>query len=575
MPKLLLVVDDRSRQRQRLCRLGAVILLVAASSTSFKAAQTTPPATASQLPAIAILPQPASLTQQPGVFTLKRDTTIATNVDAQNVGALLAQSLNTATKFGLRARSGTSAPDKNAIVITTDRTQMQLGEEGYQLEVTPDRVMIRSFSPQGAFYGTQTLRQLLPPQIFSQEPVTGSVNWTIPCLKIEDMPRFAWRGLMIDTARRFVPKAELMKFIDLLALHKMNTLQLHLTDDQGWRIEIKKYPKLTAIGSARKETRVGHESKSTLFDGTPAGGFYTQGDIRELVNYAKARFVTIVPEIELPGHAQAAIAAYPELGCTTDTIEVSTHWGVHTRLLNPNDATITFLQDVLTEVIALFPSRYVHIGGDEVVKDEWRANPGVQARIKELKLADESQLQIWFVRQMDTFLTQRGRRLVGWDEILQEGLAPGAVVMSWRGTDGGTAAAKAGHDVVMAPNSFVYFDHYQSKSPTEPLAIGGFSPLDKVYSFEPVPAGLTNDEARHILGAQGELWTEYIPNPQHLEYMAFPRAAALAEVAWSLPDRRNFDNFHTRLQTHEQRLKALGVNSRPLAKFDEDRKAGQ
>ncbi len=532
-----------------------------------------PPAAAGQqLPAIAVLPQPASLTQQPGAFTLKRDTEIVTDVDTQGIGQMLAKALSGATRFGFRASSGTSAPDRNAIVITTDRTLTQLGEEGYQLEVTPDRVMIRSFGPAGAFYGTQTLRQLLPPQIFSQEPVSGSIAWTIPCLKIEDMPRFVWRGLMIDTARRFVPKAELMKFIDLLALHKMNTLQLHLTDDQGWRIEIKKYPKLTSVGGVRKETRVGHESKSKLFDGTPVSGFYTQGDIREIVNYAKARFVNVVPEIELPGHVQAAIASYPELGVTTDPVEVSTHWGVHTRLLNPSEATIQFFQDVLTEVIALFPSRYIHVGGDEVVKDEWKASPAVQSQMKSLSLKDEGELQNYFIRRMNEFLTQRGRRLIGWDEILQGGPSPGAVIMSWRGTDGGTAAAKSGHDVVMAPTTYVYFDYYQSQNPTEPLAIGGFLPLDKVYSFEPVPAGLSAEEAKHILGAQGEIWTEYISTPSHLEYMAFPRTVALAEVDWSQPDRRNFDDFHARLLTHEQRLKLLGVSLRPLAKYDEDRK---
>ena len=527
---------------------------------------------AQTLPPIAVLPQPASLTQQPGVFTLKRDTAIVTDVDSQGAGQLLAQALSNATKFGLRARSGTSAPDRNTIVITTDRALTQLGEEGYQLDVTPDRIMIRSFGPAGAFYGTQTLRQLLPPQIFSQEQVSASVNWTIPCLKIEDMPRFFWRGLMIDSARRFVPKAELMKFIDLLALHKMNTLQLHLTDDQGWRIEIKKYPKLTAVGGTRKETRVGHESKSKIFDGTPVSGFYTQGDIREIVTYAKARFVNVVPEIELPGHVQAAIASYPELGVTTDATEVSTHWGVHTRLLNPSEATIQFFQDVMTEVLTLFPSRYIHVGGDEVVKDEWKASPAVQSMMKSLSLKDEGELQNYFIRRMNEFLTQRGRRLVGWDEILQGGPSPGAVIMSWRGTDGGTAAAKSNHDVVMAPTTYAYFDYYQSQNPTEPLAIGGFLPLDKVYGFEPVPAGLSPEEAKHILGAQGQLWTEYISNASHLEYMAFPRAVALAEVDWSQPDRKNFDDFRTRLMTHEQRLKLLGVSFRPMAKYDEDRK---
>ena len=558
--------------RQRSTATIFLSILLGFSATGRAQTPTPAPPAAGQLPPIAVVPQPASLTQQPGVFTLKRDTAIVTDVDSQGAGQLLAQALSNATKFGLRARSGTSAPDRNTIVITTDRALTQLGEEGYQLDVTPDRIMIRSFGPAGAFYGTQTLRQLLPPQIFSQEQVSASVNWTIPCLKIEDMPRFFWRGLMIDSARRFVPKAELMKFIDVMALHKMNILQLHLTDDQGWRIEIKKYPKLTAIGSVRKETRVGHESKSKLFDGTPVSGFYTQGDIREIVTYAKARFVNIVPEIELPGHVQAAIASYPELGVTTDAIEVSTHWGVHTRLLNPSEATIQFFQDVLTEVIALFPSRYIHVGGDEVVKDEWKASPAVQSQMKSLSLKDEGELQNYFIRRMNEFLTQRGRRLVGWDEILQGGPSPGAVIMSWRGTEGGTAAAKSNHDVVMTPTAFTYFDYYQSQNPTEPLAIGGFLPLDKVYGFEPVPSGLSAEEAKHILGAQGQLWTEYISNASHLEYMAFPRAAALAEVDWSQPDRKNFDDFRTRLMTHELRLKLLGVSFRPMAKYDEDRK---
>ncbi len=545
-----------------------------ASPPPSQPASQTPAPPAASAPAIAVLPQPASLTTQTGSFTLKRDTAIVTDVDTQAIGQLLAQALNPATRFNLRQRTAASAPDHNVIVITTDRLLTQLGEEGYQLEVTGDRVMIRSFGPAGAFYGTQTLRQLLPPQIFSAEPAAGSVAWTIPCLEIEDIPRFSWRGLMIDPARRFVSKAELMKFIDLLALHKMNTMQIHLTDDQGWRIEIKKYPKLTAVGSIRKETRVGQEDRSKVFDGTPHSGFYTQGDIRELVNYAKARFITIVPEIEMPGHEQAAIASYPELGVTNLPVEVSTHWGVHTHLLNANETTLQFLQDVMTEVIGLFPSRYIHVGGDEVLKDEWKASLSTQARMKELNLKDEGELQSWFIRRMDAFLTQRGRRLVGWDEILEGGLAPGAVVMSWRGTEGGIAAAKAGHDVVMAPTAFVYFDYYQSKSPTEPLAIGGFLPVDKVYSFEPVPAGFSADEAKHILGAQGQLWSEYIPNPQHLEYMAFPRAIALSEVVWSQPDRKNFDDFRARMQTHEQRLKLLGVNFRPMATFDAERHQG-
>ncbi len=555
------------RQQGKYVLMAALILLGTHSGSGAQ----TPPPPGNALPAIAVLPQPASLTMQTGVFKLQKDTGITTDVDSQGVGQLLAQWLGPATKFNLKTHSGVTAPDKNAIVITTDRQLAQLGEEGYQLEVTPDLVSIKSFGPAGAFYGVQTLRQLLPAQIFSEQPVSN-VNWTIPCLKIEDIPRFPWRGMMVDVARRFVPKAEMLKFIDVMALHKLNTLHLHLTDDQGWRIEIKKYPKLTAVGGTRKETRVGHEDKSKLFDGEPVSGFYSQGDIREIVNYARARFINIVPEIELPGHVQAAIAAYPELGNAIEPVEVSTHWGVHNHILNPKEETFQFMEDVLTEVIALFPGRFVHIGGDEVKPDEWKVSPAVQARIKELRLKDEHDLQNYFIRRMDNFLSQRGKRLVGWDEILDPTLGPGAVVMSWHGTDAGVAAAKANHDVIMAANSALYFDHYQSKSPTEPLAIGGFTPVDMVYNFEPVPAGLTPGQAKHILGAQGQLWTEYIPTPSHLEYMAFPRLTALAEVAWSQTDRKNFKDFRSRMETHEQRLKLMGVNFRPMSKFDADQK---
>jgi hexosaminidase len=583
---------------QRQCRSVLAAVLIASAVARYAAAATTPaparpdptprgesqpaaggaqaPAPAATTPAtaaavISVLPQPASLTVQSGVFTLKRDTTIATDVDTQPVGQLLAQALNNATRFALRARAGTSAPDKNAIVITTDRQLSQLGEEGYQLEVTPDRVMIRSFGPAGAFYGMQTLRQLLPPQIFSQDFVASIANWNIPCLKIEDGPRFVWRGLLIDVSRRFVAKAALLKFIDVMALHKLNMLQLHLADDQGWRLEIKKYPKLTAVGSVRKETRVGHEDKSKLFDGTPYGGFYTQGDIREIVAYAKARFITIVPEITMPGHEQAAIAAYPELGNTTEPVEVSTHWGVHTRLLNPAEPTMQFLQDVMTEVLLLFPSRYIHVGGDEAIKDEWKASAAAQTRMKDLNLKDEKELQGYFIRRMDAFLTQRGRRLVGWEEIRDGFLTPSAVVMAWHGTDSAIAAARSGHDVVMAPTSATNFDYYQSKGAGEPLASGSFLPVDKVYAFEPVPPGLSAEEAKHVLGAQGQLWTEYINNASNLEYMAFPRAVALAEVTWSQADRRNYADFRARMQAHEQRLKLLGVNFRPMAKPDAER----
>jgi len=370
----------------------------------------------------------------------------------------------------------------------------------------------------------------------------------------------------VDVGRHFMPKERLLKFIDLIAMQKINTLQLHLTDDQGWRIEIKKYPKLTEIGSKRKQTRLGHERQSKEFDGKPHGGFFTQQDIREIVAYARERFVNVVPEIEMPGHATAAIAAYPELGSTGKQLEVGTYWGVYKSIFNPSERTILFLQDVLGEVIELFPGRFIHVGGDEAPKDEWKASPQVQARIKELGLKDEAEMQSYFIRRMDQFLTSRGRRLIGWDEILEGGLAPGATVMSWRGTEGGIAAAKAGHDVVMTPTDYLYLDYYQSKDPQEPLAIGGFVPLEKVYAYEPVPAELTPEQGKRVLGAQGNLWTEYIRTTQHLEYMAFPRLAAVAEMTWTPKQSKDLASFKERLKAQEERWRALGVNFRPLGK---------
>jgi len=393
--------------------------------------------------------------------------------------------------------------------------------------------------------------------------------WKVPCLNIRDYPRFKWRGAMLDVCRYFMPKEFVKKFIDLLALHKMNVLQLHLTEDQGWRIEIKKYPKLTRIGAWRKETLSGHyRDQPHQYDNKPHGGFYTQEDIRELVAYAKDRFVTLVPEIEMPGHAQAAIASYPELGNLEQKLPVRTIWGVNKNIFNAEEKTILFLQDVLTEVLDLFPGEFIHIGGDEATKTQWEESKKAQARIKELGLKDTHELQSYFIGRMDKFLTQKGRRLVGWDEILEGGLAKGATVMSWRGDKGGVIAAKAGHDVVMAPTHSTYLDYYQSKSKGEPLAIGGYLPLEKVYQFEPIPKELTKEEAKHILGAQGQIWTEYIPDPKQAEYMAFPRLCALSEVVWS-PKNKNYPGFILRLKNHLLRLHALDVNYRAL---DESKK---
>lgn len=513
-------------------------------------------------PAISLIPQPVRLEVQRGVFELRADTRIWADSALAPTAKWLSTALAPATGFALPV-SESPARSAGVIRLRLDASLERLGPEGYLLEVTPEQIEIRALAPAGAFYAGQTLRQLLPAAIYSKQPRSG-VSWTVPCVRIEDRPRFVWRGALIDVARHFMPKETILKFIDLLAVHKMNSLQLHLTDDQGWRIEIKRYPKLTGIGSIRKETRVGHERDAKGFDGKPHGGYYSQADIREIVEYARLRHVRLVPEIEMPGHAQAAIASYPELGNTRERLEVSTHWGVHKNIFNVNESTIEFLQNVLAEVLELFPGEFIHIGGDEVPTDQWKSSPQAQALMRKLGFKSEVQLHGWFIGRMNEFLVSRGRRLVGWDEILEGGAPAGAVVMSWRGTKGGIAAVRAGHDVVMAPNTYTYFDYYQSRDPGEPLAIGGFLPLEKVYEFNPVPAELTSEEVGRILGAQGQLWTEYIPTPRQLEYMAFPRLAALAEVVWTPQAQRDWSGFLARLRRHVERLEALEVNFRPL-----------
>jgi len=516
--------------------------------------------------AISVIPRPVHVTPGPGAFVVTGTTVIVTDRATRPLGELLGDYLFPASGLRLAVRAAAPAGAR-VITLRLDPALTGLGAEGYRLDVTPGRITIRAPQPAGAFYAVQTLRQLLPAAIFRQARVPTAV-WTIPAVSIEDFPRFRWRGIHLDVARHFMPKEFVKKLVDLAALHKLNRVHLHLTDDQGWRIEIRQYPRLTQVGAWRRQTIIGHPDRDSTkwrFDGQPHGGFYTQDDIAELVAYAQARFVTLVPEIEMPGHSQAAIASYPELGNKPDTLPVWTAWGVDENILNPSDATIRFEQNVLTEVMALFPGRWIHIGGDEAPKTQWKASPLAQARIRELGLKDEDELQSYFTRRMDEFLTAHGRSLVGWDEILEGGLAPNAVVMSWRGIDGGIAAARAGHDVVMTPGSHTYFDYYQSAdTTTEPLAIGGFLPLDTVYAYEPVPAALTPDEARHVLGAQGQLWTEYIPDPKRAEYMAFPRACALAEVLWTPREAKSYPDFLARLATHLARLAVLDVNYHPL-----------
>ena len=512
-----------------------------------------------------IVPEPVKVSRQAGRFLITPRTVISTDAASAAAGQQLARYLEPATGINFRVVSSGTAPPRS-ISLRRDRQLTRLGDEGYLLDVRASGVTIRAHGAAGLFYAVQTLRQLLPSAIFREAPVEDT-EWSMPAVSIEDYPRFQWRGGHLDVARHFMPKEFVKKYIDLLALHKMNVFHWHLTEDQGWRIEIKQYPKLTEVGAWRKETLVGRPQRDSppTFDGKRHGGFYTQDDAREIVAYARARHVTVVPEIEMPGHATAAIAAYPELGITGERLEVAKTWGVFSDIFNAEPSTIRFLQNVLTEVLAIFPGRYIHVGGDEADKAKWKTSDRIQARIRELKLKDEHELQSWFIRQMDDFLVARKRRLVGWDEILEGGLADNAVVMSWRGTEGGIAAARAGHDVIMAPTSHTYLDYYQSKEQgSEPFAIGGFVPLEKVYSFEPVPAELEPQFAKHVLGAQGQLWTEYMPQPKQVEYMAFPRMSALAEVVWTPKERKDYAGFLVRLAAHLERLRALDVNHRPL-----------
>lgn len=521
------------------------------------------PVTRGQARTISVLPQPAIQSVTEGVFVLRADTLIVSDKPNQRTATMLAQWLAPATGYILKAKVREDAI--NTISLKLDASLARLGNEGYLLDVTPQRVTIRAPHEAGVFYGVQTLRQLFPPAIFSG--VRQGVGWDLQAVHVEDQPRFGWRGAMLDVCRHFMPKEFVLEFIDLLALHKLNTFHWHLTDDQGWRIEIKKYPRLTQVGAWRKQTRLGHEGRNQHgFDKQRHGGFYTQREIREVVEYARQRHITVVPEIEMPGHAQAAIAAYPELGVKGEPLEVWTRWGINANIFNPNEKTILFMQDVLGEVVKLFPGTFIHVGGDEAIKDQWKASPQVQARLKELGLKDEHELQSYFIRRMDGFLTSKGRRLIGWDEILEGGLAPGATVMSWRGVKGGITAAKSGHDVVMAPTTYTYLDYYQSQDPGELPAIGGFLPLETVYAFEPIPEDLTAEESRHVLGAQAQIWTEYLPTPGHVEYMAFPRLIALSEVTWSPKERKNYPDFLARLGVHEERLQYLNVNFRPIEK---------
>jgi hexosaminidase len=535
----------------------AALLIVAGSICGLQSAQADT--------SIALVPKPLQMERRAGQFVLNSGTVIFVDkdsADAANVGKQLAARIRRGMGFDLAVTPyDGKAAIQNAILLTTNASkgtvpfslpresgQSPLGPEGYTLDATADGVTIAAGAGPGLFYGTQTLLQLLPPQVFAPAKVEGEAAWTVPAVRIEDRPRFRWRGLLLDVARHFFNKQEVENFIDLMAEHKLNMLQLHLTDNEGWRIEIKRYPRLTGVSAWRT---------SDPWFGTkypadkPYGGFFTHEDIREIVAYAKARHITLVPEIEMPAHAGGAIAAYPELSCTGKP---------DGEVCPGNDATFELLQGVLAEVSEVFPGKYIHIGGDETSKENWRKCPKCQARMKREGLKNETELHGYFIRRIEKFVNARNRVLIGWDEILEGGVAPNATVMSWRSMAGGVTAANANHDAVMTPIENCYFDYPQTKV-GEPRASASV-PLKTVYAFEPVPAGLAAGKSKHILGAAGNLWTEHVPDYAHAQYMTYPRACAMAEVTWTDPKLTDWKDFRSRLDVHLDRLKAQAVNYR-------------
>lgn len=493
------------------------------------------------------LPQEVSLTQE-NPFKLNENVLIAypeNNALLQRNAEFLSEYIQQATNYAPKTKAIAAGEQvKNAIVLGLDPSIAN--KEGYVLTTTPEGININGQTENGVFYGIQTLRKSIPAE-------AKEATILIPAGEIKDEPRFSYRGMHLDVGRHFFPKEFMKKYIDLLALHNMNTFHWHLTDDQGWRIEIKKYPKLTEIGSQRSRTVIGRNTQE--YDNTPYGGFFTQEEAKEIVKYAQERYITVIPEVDLPGHMLAALAAYPEMGCTGGPYEVCPRWGIFEDVLCiGNDQTMQFLEDVMNEIIEIFPSKYVHIGGDEAPRTRWEKCPKCQARIKTEGLkADknhtaEDRLQSYCMTRIEEFLNSKGRQIIGWDEILEGDVAPNATVMSWRGMEGGIKAAQLGHDVIMTPTSFCYFDYYQTAdTKDEPLGIGGYVPIEKVYSLEPVPAVLTEEQSKHILGAQANLWTEYIHSSEHVEYMVLPRMAALAEVQWTQPEKKDFKDFTKRL----------------------------
>ena len=500
-----------------------------------------------QLKEIGIIPKPLFQEINKGFFVLDKDIRFISDTKLNEVSNYFKLYIEENHQVSFATQN-----ESKKIVFTIN--DAITNEEGYELKIEENSILIASKNSKGAFYAVQSLLQLMPIK-------SNGLAIAIPCLELQDEPQFKYRGMHLDVGRHFFSVDFIKKYIDLIARLKMNTFHWHLTEDQGWRIEIKKYPKLQEIAAFRNETLVGHyNDQPHQFDGKKYGGFYTQEQIKEVVAFANTRQVTIIPEIEMPGHSQAAIAAYPALGCTGKQVEVATKWGVFNEVYCPKESTFKFLEDVIDEVVALFPGKYIHIGGDEAPKTNWKKCAHCQKLIKKEGLKDEHGLQSYFIARMEKYINTKGKQIIGWDEILEGGLAPNATVMSWRGTSGAIQAAKEGHDVILTPGSHCYFDHYQSDNENEPLAIGGFLPLEKVYHFNPIPEELSDQEASYVLGAQGNVWTEYMQTEKQVEYMAFPRVVALSEVVWSSPENKNYTDFINRLEQYQKRLDLLDVN---------------
>ena len=511
--------------------------------------------------AYAIIPAPVSLVPMNGSFTFSKKSKIILSVinnETKLAADYLALLIKNPTGLSIPVEEGSKSISRS-VFMSFDSSIVN--NEGYVLKITPEIIDIKAKSAVGMFYAVQTIRQLLPVEVENGKIIKGLVL-SVPACEIKDEPGFVYRGMHLDVGRHLFPVAYIKRYIDMMALHKMNTFHWHLTEDQGWRIEIKKYPRLTKIGGFRKETLVGSgNEKPQVFDGKPYGGFYTQEEVKDIVAYAKSKFITIIPEIEMPGHSSAALAAYPEFSCTGGPIEVATKWGVFPDVYCAGkDATFNFLEDILSEVIDLFPGKYIHIGGDECPKDRWEKCQDCQNRIKKEGLKDEKELQSYFISRIEKFLISKNRKLIGWDEILEGGLAPEATVMSWRGIEGGIEAAKQKHDVVMSPYNDVYLYIYQCEPKGQPLAASGYLPLEKVYSFNPLPDKLNKEEQKYILGLEGCLWSEFVNSPELLEYMVYPRMFAIAETGWTPASEKDFEGFLSRLEIVKKRYDAIGIN---------------